>query len=409
MTASVTNVYLHVVEDVINNVRADFQSEGVDDNVLNELQALWELKMVQQGAIQQGAVHEAPGSAPSKQVAQVPPTPILDMNVPFEATDEYEAPSTDMNFPQAPILTSTAEPVMFQYMPPGPSEGPAVQVRDTGFHLDAKLGSGKPSLYMQPPAPWMNQKHRGVELNMNETYDEREDDGNGFTQLPHTTQNPPPVTKDFLTMSTGKRKYDEIASSGYYLPQRDGAGDVELCSSPSEVYDDKAADAVGDWRTFRASVRSKNSHQWLQQRLDADSAIGRLLNARTSRGLLDITQVDGIEDNYDDDVAEEDYNEPGEDDPQAANDVAAKAASKAENSDSEGSEPPLNEDDDDEDDDDEGNEQGDEEPKTAHLVLAQFDKVTRSKNKWKCTLKDGIMKLNDRDILFVKATGEFEF
>lgn len=40
MTASVTNVYLHVVEDVINNVRADFQSEGVDDNVLNELQAV---------------------------------------------------------------------------------------------------------------------------------------------------------------------------------------------------------------------------------------------------------------------------------------------------------------------------------------------------------------------------------
>ena len=40
MTASVTNVYLHVVEDVINNVRADFQSEGVDDIVLNELQAV---------------------------------------------------------------------------------------------------------------------------------------------------------------------------------------------------------------------------------------------------------------------------------------------------------------------------------------------------------------------------------
>jgi hypothetical protein len=35
--------------------------------------------------------------------------------------------------------------------------------------------------------------------------------------------------------------------------------------------------------------------------------------------------------------------------------------------------------------------------------------VTRSKNKWKCTLKDGIMHLNNRDILFVKATGEFEF
>lgn len=40
MATSVTNVYLHVVEDVIHNVRTDFQSEGVEDNVLNELQAV---------------------------------------------------------------------------------------------------------------------------------------------------------------------------------------------------------------------------------------------------------------------------------------------------------------------------------------------------------------------------------
>lgn len=31
------------------------------------------------------------------------------------------------------------------------------------------------------------------------------------------------------------------------------------------------------------------------------------------------------------------------------------------------------------------------------------EQVTRSKNKWKCTLKDGIMHLNNRDILFVKV------
>lgn len=40
MAMSVSNVYLHVVEDVINNVRTDFQSEGVDDNILNELQSV---------------------------------------------------------------------------------------------------------------------------------------------------------------------------------------------------------------------------------------------------------------------------------------------------------------------------------------------------------------------------------
>ena len=44
---------------------------------------------------------------------------------------------------------------------------------------------------------------------------------------------------------------------------------------------------------------------------------------------------------------------------------------------------------------------------TTHLVLAQFDKVTRAKNKWKCSLKGGVMTLNGKDVLFGKANGEF--
>ncbi|RVW56656.1 hypothetical protein CK203_075048 [Vitis vinifera] len=63
-------------------------------------------------------------------------------------------------------------------------------------------------------------------------------------------------------------------------------------------------------------------------------------------------------------------------------------------------EPPLNENDDDDlDDVDQG-----EELNTQHLVLAQFDKVTRTKSKWKCTLKDGIMHINNKDILFNKVS-----
>eukprot|EP01113_Clastostelium_recurvatum_P036638 TRINITY_DN5262_c0_g1_i1.p1 TRINITY_DN5262_c0_g1~~TRINITY_DN5262_c0_g1_i1.p1 ORF type:complete len:326 (-),score=86.92 TRINITY_DN5262_c0_g1_i1:35-1012(-) len=81
-----------------------------------------------------------------------------------------------------------------------------------------------------------------------------------------------------------------------------------------------------------------------------------------------------------------------------------------------------NSDDEDDDDDDEANKAGDEElgsdlddddedaePETEHLVLCQFEKVTRVKNKRKCNLKDGIMHLNGRDTLFHKATGEFDW
>ncbi|KAM5586339.1 hypothetical protein ABKV19_005317 [Rosa sericea] len=69
-------------------------------------------------------------------------------------------------------------------------------------------------------------------------------------------------------------------------------------------------------------------------------------------------------------------------------------------------EPPLNEDDDDDLDD---VEEGEEELNTQNLVLAQFEKVKRTKSKWKCTLKDGIMHMNNRDILFNKAAGDFDF
>jgi len=51
----------------------------------------------------------------------------------------------------------------------------------------------------------------------------------------------------------------------------------------------------------------------------------------------------------------------------------------------------------------------DAEPETEHLVLCQFEKVTRIKNKRKCNLKDGIMHLHGRDSVFHKATGEFDW
>jgi len=58
---------------------------------------LWELKLVQSGAIQEAASHEAPGA---KLISQpVAATPVHDLNVPYVATEEpYEAPTSDMNF-----------------------------------------------------------------------------------------------------------------------------------------------------------------------------------------------------------------------------------------------------------------------------------------------------------------------
>ena len=75
----------------------------------------------------------------------------------------------------------------------------------------------------------------------------------------------------------------------------------------------------------------------------------------------------------------------------------------------------ADEEDDDDDDEaainsdlDESNSE-DEEVETSNIILCQYEKVWRVKNKWKCIFKDGIMNVNGKDYLFNRANGEFEW
>jgi transcription initiation factor TFIIA large subunit len=43
------------------------------------------------------------------------------------------------------------------------------------------------------------------------------------------------------------------------------------------------------------------------------------------------------------------------------------------------------------------------------VMLCTYDKVQRVKNKWKCTLKDGILRMQGSEVLFHKGSGEFEW
>ncbi|CAG9561128.1 unnamed protein product [Danaus chrysippus] len=60
-----------------------------------------------------------------------------------------------------------------------------------------------------------------------------------------------------------------------------------------------------------------------------------------------------------------------------------------------------------------GDDVSDEEPgdmfDTDNVVVCQYDKITRSRNKWKFHLKDGIMNLSGKDYVFQKANGDAEW
>ncbi len=50
-----------------------------------------------------------------------------------------------------------------------------------------------------------------------------------------------------------------------------------------------------------------------------------------------------------------------------------------------------------------------EDQEVDHLLLCQYEKVTRIKNKWKIVLRDGMCNINGKDFLFSKASGDFEW
>lgn len=45
----------------------------------------------------------------------------------------------------------------------------------------------------------------------------------------------------------------------------------------------------------------------------------------------------------------------------------------------------------------------------ADTLICTFEKVQRTKNKWKLNLKDGVLTVNGKDYLFQRANGEGEW
>uniref|UniRef100_A0A452YAB8 Transcription initiation factor IIA subunit 1 n=1 Tax=Aegilops tauschii subsp. strangulata TaxID=200361 RepID=A0A452YAB8_AEGTS len=424
-SGNVSTVYISVIDDVVAKVREDFITYGVGDAVLNELQALWEMKMLHCGAISGNIDRNRapPASAGGAPGAGATP-PVHDLNVPYEATsEEYATPTADMLFPPTPLQTPIQTPLpgidtgMYN-IPTGPSDyapSPISDMRNGMGMNGSDPKTGRPSPYMQPPSPWMNQRPLGVDVNV--AYEESRED-------PDRMMQPQPLTKDFLMMSSGKRKRDEYPGqlpSGSFVPQQDGCAD-------------QVAEFVGS---------KDNAQQVWNSIMNKQESVTKTLSIEESTIPPVLPQRDGIQDDYNDvynsiprpvylapsdsltkhdsfmfqqfffpGVPTEDYNTPGESS-EYRTPTPAVATPKPRNDtaggdDDDDDEPPLNEDDDDDDEIDDLQD-GDEEPNTQHLVLAQFDKVTRTKNRWKCTLKDGIMHLNGRDVLFNKASGEFDF
>ncbi|CDY10278.1 hypothetical protein HID58_064231 [Brassica napus] len=368
MATTTSGVYIHVIEDVVSKVREEFVNNGgPGESVLSELQGIWETKMMQAGVL----------SGPIDRSLVQRPTPgggplTHDLNVPYEGTEEYETPTAEMLFPPTPLQTplpGTADNSSMYNIPTGSTDYYNTPGTENGSNADVKA---RPSPYMQPPSPWTNPR-----LDVNVAYEpERGNTNQQFTQ-------------DLFVPPSGKRKRDDSSAqyqNGGYIPQQDGASDaMPQANLEGNTF---CITFVGERKVPRDVICSSSK----------------------------IPQVDGpMPDAYDEMLSTPNiysYQGPSEDfnneaRTPAPNEIQTSTPVVAVQNDIiEDDEELLNEDDDDDELDD--LESG-EDMNTQHLVLAQFDKVTRTKSRWKCNLKDGIMHINDKDILFNKALGEFDF
>ncbi|XP_053969453.1 transcription initiation factor IIA subunit 1 isoform X1 [Anastrepha ludens] len=132
----------------------------------------------------------------------------------------------------------------------------------------------------------------------------------------------------------------------------------------------------------------------LQQHVNA-----ALINSNMQKSFNATKQLDGAVDTSDEDESEEsDDNMDNDDD----DDLDKDDDEDAEN-DGGAEEEPLNSDDDVTDED------ASDVFETDNVIVCQYDKITRSRNKWKFYLKDGIMNIGGKDYVFQKSNGDAEW
>ncbi|KAF5283428.1 hypothetical protein FQA39_LY04804 [Lamprigera yunnana] len=146
---------------------------------------------------------------------------------------------------------------------------------------------------------------------------------------------------------------------------------------------------------FDGTLNESSSEDEMDCNQSGDSS--QEINFKHFKNNINIEQIDGARDTSDeedeasenDDVSDE-VDEDKDEDEQDMDDTGPE-------------EEPLNSEDD----------VTDEDPSdvfdTDNVIVCQYDKITRSRNKWKFHLKDGIMNLNGEDFVFQKANGDAEW
>ncbi|KAI5845021.1 transcription factor IIA, alpha/beta subunit [Morchella snyderi] len=354
----VGEVYQRIIQDVIDTSVIDFEEAGVNASTLEELKQVWQQRL--------SDLH----------VAHFPWDP---------APPETVAPTPAQPAPTSPTKAQPQQPGIKQEANAQNSAGIMGQ-NAGGVRIKPEPGLEPQGVYVPPVTPG-NPTHNPAlaeqrarqniaqKLNMNPQV---RPNGGGLV-LPGLSQQRQQNGQNGIPQHDGAD--DVVPIEGYGNISRDEADRILLCRiGAAERESAKATEELTNaLKGLKTTSSSKSSKKRRPRRQDAYEAAldgtnsypypSTQLSSHTPRP-VGISQLDG---DSDEDIADEDA---------------------------------INSDLDDPEDDEIDNEDEDEVPQ---IMLCMYDKVQRTKNKWKCVLKDGVLTINGKEYVFHKANGEYEW
>ncbi|XP_034383202.1 transcription initiation factor IIA subunit 1 isoform X2 [Cyclopterus lumpus] len=374
-------LYKSVIEDVINEVRELFLDEGVDEQVLLELKTLWENKLLQSKAVEGFHTEEQALQAAQQQVQhqvqQVQQVQQVHHVTQPAQTQQVILPPQQQQAPQQQVIVQDSK--MLQHMSATGMSAAATAATlalPTGVTPYQQLITSQGQILQVVRAPngaqYIIQPQQQILL--------QQQMQPGGVQAPVIQQVLTPL-QGGLPQQTGViiQPQQIVLASG-------NKGNTQVMQA--------AALAQQPIQAATAQAQQVQQVQQVQQAQQAQQAQGTAAPQVPPQPQAPmILQADGTGDtSSEDDEDEEEYDEDEEEE-----------KDKDGGEDGQVEEEPLNSGDDVSDEEDQ------ELFDTENVVVCQYDKIHRSKNKWKFHLKDGIMNLNGRDYVFSKAIGDAEW
>lgn len=346
MSTGVSQLYKSVIEDVITNVREAFLDEGVDEQILMELKQLWDNKLAQSKAVPPEGIHPEP-ERPLTQQFTIQTQHHQNTNVGMQVNAKNKSSKQLQQLPAGSVV----QPVQYQYA--------TGELPDASKTLTFTLPSGNQGKQLAIAIPAMHlQTPTGLVMSN--------------PAAAAASALPPGMAAGLLQPS--------LQFNGGMITQQNSDG-------TTVQYQAVTAEQLAKQGFTLANMAQGTSHQQATTQMQQ-------VQLANNGGII---QLDGTHDTSDEDDDDDDFKDDDndQDDDNEQNEDENDAGGEEED--------PLNS----------GDDVSDEEPtelfETENVIVCQYDKITRSRNKWKFHLKDGIMNLQGRDYVFQRASGDAEW